>query len=93
MLARIANINDASLKFENIQGYISELELNLNQPWNDKITIQNYKTKFEDLFSSIVASTEDMKANSYSYGIAAGAFTASGSIKQSILQNTNNKVT
>ena len=92
MLARIANINDASLKFENVQGYISELELNLNQPWNDKITIQNYKTKFEDLFSSIVASTEDMKANSYSYGIAAGAFTAGGSIKQSTLQNTINKV-
>lgn len=92
MLARIANINDASLKFENVQGYISELALNLNQPWNDKITIQNYKTKFEDLFSSIVASTEDMKANSYSYGIAAGAFAADGSIKQSILQNTINKV-
>lgn len=92
MLARIANINDASLKFENVQGYISELALNLNQPWNDKITIQNYKTKFEDLFSSIVASTEDMKANSYSYGIAAGAFTAGGSIKQSTLQNTINKV-
>lgn len=92
MLARIANINDASLKFENVQGYISELALNLNQPWNDKITIQNYKTKFEDLFSSIVASTEDMKANSYSYGIAAGAFTAGGSIKQNTLQNTINKV-
>lgn len=92
MLARIANINDASLKFENVQGYISELALNLNQPWNDKITIQNYKTKFEDLFSSIVASTEDMKANSYSYGIAAGAFTADGSIKQNTLQNTINKV-
>lgn len=92
MLARIVNINDASLKFENVQGYISELALNLNQPWNDKITIQNYKTKFEDLFSSIVASTEDMKANSYSYGIAAGAFTAGGSIKQSTLQNTINKV-
>lgn len=92
MLARVANINDASLKFENVQGYISELELDLNEPWNDKITIQNYKTKFEDLFSSIVASTEDMKSNSFAYGVAAGAFTAGGSIKQSTLQNTINKV-
>jgi len=92
MLARVANINDASLKFENVQGYISELEMDLNEPWNDKITIQNYKTKFEDLFSSIVASTEDMKSNSFAYGVAAGAFTAGGSIKQDTLQNTINKI-
>lgn len=91
-LNRIVNINDAELKFDNVRGYISELELNLDNPWEDKIIIQNYKTKFEDLFSSIVASTEQMKTNAYSYGIAAGAFNSSGSLKQDVIQNTINQV-
>lgn len=91
-LNRVVNINDTELKFDEVQGYISELQLDLDNPWEDKITVQNYKTKFEDLFSSIVASTEQMKTNSYSYGIAAGAFTSSGSLRQDVIQNTINKV-
>jgi hypothetical protein len=27
----------------------------LDTPWEDSIEVKNYKTKFEDLFSSIVA--------------------------------------
>lgn len=91
-LNRVVNINDIELKFDNVRGYISELELNLDEPWEDRITVQNYKTKFEDLFSSIVASTEQMKSNSYSYGIAASAFTSSGSLRQDVIQNTINQV-
>jgi hypothetical protein len=33
----------------------------LDAPWEDSIEVKNYKTKFEDLFSSIVASTEAMQ--------------------------------
>jgi len=57
-LNRIININDYELKFEGVQGYISSLELRLDKPYEDEIEVKNYKTKFEDLFTSIVASTE-----------------------------------
>ena len=87
-LNSIVSINDSELKFENVQGYISELELSLDSPWEDKLTIKNYKTKFEDLFSTIVASTEQMKSNGYIYDRAGSAFTSNGTIKSSVIQNT-----
>ena len=90
-LNRIVNINDSELKFENVQGYISELDLDLDNPWEDNITIQNYKTKFEDLFSTIVASSEQMKANAFAYNNAASAFGPGGTLKPSIIQNTINQ--
>ena len=64
-LNRICNINDYELKFKDAQGYISELHLNLDRPWEDNFEIKNYKNKFEDLFSTIVAQTQEMKKNSY----------------------------
>lgn len=91
-LNRVVSITDTDLKLENVQGYISELELNLENPWEDKITVKNYKTKFEDLFSSIVASAEQMKTNSFAYNNAAGAFGPGGTLKPSIIQNTLNQV-
>jgi len=48
-------INDTDLKFENTFGYISGLELDLDNCQNDTMEVKNYKTKFEDLFSTIVA--------------------------------------
>ena len=77
-LGQLAHINDAKLKFKNVMGYISAVELNLDKPWEDNITIQNYKNKFEDLFSTIVAQTEDMKKNAYRINAAANAFSANG---------------
>lgn len=91
-LNKIVNINDTELKFKNVKGYISEIEMNLDEPWEDEVKVQNYKTKFEDLFSSIIASTEQMKYNSFSYGIAGGAFTSSGTLKPSVIQSTLNRV-
>jgi len=35
--------------------------LKLDNPEGDAIEIKNYKNKFEDLFSSIVAATEAMQ--------------------------------
>ena len=86
-LSKIVRINDYELKFENVRGYISELELDLDHPEEDQITITNYKTKFEDLFSNIVAQTEDMKKNAYVVGRAAQAFTATGGLDSTLLQN------
>ena len=90
-LNRIIGINDTELKFEDVQGYISELELDLDKYWEDKVTIKNYKTKFEDLFSTIVASSEQMKTNSFAYNNAASAFGPGGILKPSIIQNTINQ--
>lgn len=59
--AQIVMINDTDLKFKNIFGYISQVELNLDDASQDTIEVKNYKTKFEDIFSTIVAQTEQMK--------------------------------
>lgn len=87
-LNRVVHINDHELKFENVMGYVSNLELDLDHPWEDSIEIKNYKTKFEDLFTKIVASTEAMKANEGIYNKAASAFTSTGIIKPDIVQSS-----
>ena len=92
-LGQIAHINDYELKFENARGYISEINLNLDKPWEDTYTIKNYKSKFEDVFSSIVAQTEDMKKNSTAIDLVSTLVTSTGAISQDAfvdaLQNTN----
>jgi len=60
-LAQIVMVNDVKLKFDNVFGYISALELDLDNVSNDTVEVKNYKTKFEDLFSDIVAQTEALK--------------------------------
>jgi hypothetical protein len=54
-LNKIAFINDTELAFEQVQGYISSISLNLDKPWEDTIEVKNYKNKFEDIFSTIIA--------------------------------------
>ena len=90
LLNRIVNINDIDLKFENVQGYISSLSLDLDNPFNDSIEIKNYRNKFEDLFSSIVAQTESMKKNSFTIGLAAASFTPSGALAPAVIQQSIN---
>ena len=57
-LAQIIMINDVDLKLEDAYGYISELELDLDNIQNDRITVQNYKSTYEDLFSTIISQTD-----------------------------------
>ena len=85
---RIININDPELKFEDVQGYIYSMSLNLDAPWNDTIEVKNYKTKFEDLFSSIVASTIQIQKNSLTLSAAASAFSTTGELTQETLQKS-----
>lgn len=88
----IIHINDPELKFEYVKGYITELHLNLDSPKDDTITIDNYKTKFEDLFSTIVVQTEEMKKNSTLIGMAAQAFTPTGGLQADLVQTVMDKV-
>ena len=87
-LGYVARIHDNMLKFKNVLGYVNGITLNLDQPWNDEYEVKNYKTKFEDLFSCIVASSEQMKTNAIVYNKAASAFASNGTIKADNIQET-----
>ena len=87
-LGYIANINDFDLKFEDVRGYISELDLKLDKPWEDSATIKNYKTKFEDLFSTIVAQTEQMQKNATTIAVASQSFTANGKLIPDVVEES-----
>ena len=87
-LGQLAYINDHSLGIYQATGYVSGFTLTLDQPSEDTITIQNYKTKFEDLFSTITASSEAMKTNQRSYDIAASGFTAGGALASGVLEKS-----
>ena len=88
LLGQLVYINDYSLSIYQATGYVSGFELALDDPKEDSITIQNYKTKFEDLFSTITASSEAMKVNKRSYDIAASGFTSGGSLAPTILEKS-----
>lgn len=86
-LANLAHINDSELKFDGVMGYISEVELNLDKPWEDKIEIKNYKNKFEDLFSTIVAQTEAIKNAQPILTSAAQVLTLDGTLSGNAVQD------
>jgi len=69
-------------------GYISQVTLDLDKPWEDQIEVKNYKTKFEDLFSTILASMNEMKKSSYAIRAATAAFFPGGSIKPWAIEGT-----
>lgn len=93
-LGQLCHINDYSIDVYKEYGYISGLTYVLDKPQEDTITVANYKTKFEDLFSSISAQSEAMKQNQNMYNIAAASFTSSGEVQPSVLQSTldNNNI-
>ena len=91
-LNKIVKIVDIDLKFFDVQGYISELQLNLDKPGEDKIVVQNYKTKFEDLFSTIVAQTEEMKKIAPTLTAATAIFSSSGTVQNSLKFDSNSKI-
>ena len=98
-LGQMLYINDHSLGVHAATGYVNKIEYALDQPQEDGVEVQNYKTKFEDLFSTITAQSEAMKTNRRAYEIAAQAFTSttnggvmgqiSGSVLQSALKNNS----
>lgn len=85
---QLIHINDPELKFENVMGYISGIDLDLDKPWEDSIEVKNYKTKFEDLFTSIVASTAQMQKNSTVIDSLSTSLSTSGQMTVDSIQNT-----
>ena len=86
-LGQLAYINDHLLGVHAASGYVDEIEYDLSVPKNDRISIKNYKTKFEDLFSTISAQSEAMKVNKVSYDTAASSFAPGGGLLGSVLQS------
>ena len=87
-LNQVVHINDNDLQLENISGYISTVTMDLDHPWQDTVEIKNYETKFEDLFTTIVAQTEAMKSNQAGLETAVQAFTANGLIDPDIVYDS-----
>lgn len=91
LLNRIVNINDNELKLHDAFGYVSEMTLDLDHPWEDSITIQNYNNKFEDIFSTITAQTESMQRREYSLNETMHIVTPTGTIGEGLLQQSIDK--
>lgn len=87
-LRSIVHINDYELQLDKSTGYISKLTLDLDHPHNDTIEVKNYETKFEDLFSTIVAQSEQMRKNENTISVAAAAFAPGGTLYSSVLQES-----
>ena len=68
---------------------VSEMVEELEESEKNKITVQNYKTQFEDIFHRITATTVQLKLNEGAYQRASTAFTNSG-LNSQIAQNSLN---
>lgn len=64
---------------------LSEIEWHLDNPSENTITVQNYKTQFEDLFQRISAAVQTVEYNAGSYSRAAGILDKSGQIDKDLL--------
>ena len=87
-LNRVVNINDYELQLEDTHGYISSLTLNLDKPQEDTAEIKNYTTKFDDLFSKIVAQSEAMKKNQNTINFLSEMISPRGGLSSSLLQES-----
>ena len=69
---------------------VSEVEWHLDEPDLNIITIQNYKTQFEDLFQRINATVQSVQYNQASYSRAASILDSTGRINSTLLANSLN---
>lgn len=87
-LNRIVHINDVDLQLQDVCGYISSISMPLDKIWETTAEIKNYETKFEDLFSTIVAQTEAMQKNEGALSTILSAFSPTGEILSEVLQES-----
>lgn len=84
----IVHINDRDLQLRDVYGYISSITIPLSKIWETEVEVKNYETKFEDLFSTIVAQTESMQKNEAMIYNLTDFITPSGVINKDVLQNS-----
>lgn len=70
---------------------VSEVEWHLEEPDKNVITVQNYKTRFEDFFQRISATVQTVQYNEATYAKISSLVDANGVINQDVLlQSMNN---
>lgn len=67
---------------------LSQIKYNLDDPSQNTITIQNYKTQFQDLFQRIAATSQSLQYHEGEYNRAADAINSNGTIDKTLLQNS-----
>lgn len=67
---------------------ISEIDEYLDAPEQNKITVQNYKTQFEDLFQRVAATTQSLQYAAGAYQKAANKITDNNEFDFATLQNS-----
>lgn len=71
---------------------VSEVEWHLDEPETNVITVQNYKTQFEDLFQRISATVQSVEYNKASYMRAASILDSNGHINPTLLAGSLNAI-
>lgn len=69
---------------------ISEIQSFLDNPENNTIKVQNYKTRFEDLFQRVAAATQALQYHEGKYNRASDAIKEDNTIDGSVLERTLN---
>ena len=71
---------------------VSEVEWHLDEPDTNTITVQNYKTRFEDLFQRISATVQTVQRNEITYPKTSSILDQSGLINSDLLANSLNGI-
>ncbi len=64
---------------------VSEVEWHLDEPDQNVITVQNYKTRFEDFFQRISAAVQTVQYNEATYAKISTLLDADGTLNQNVL--------
>lgn len=72
---------------------VSEVEWHLEEPDKNTITVQNYKSRFEDLFQRISATVQTVQYNEISYAKISSLVNSDGTINQDVLLSSLNSLT
>ena len=67
---------------------VSQVTRHLDDNSQNTITVQNYKTQFQDLFQRIAAASQSLQYHEGSYQRAASAINNDGTINSALLQNS-----
>ena len=71
---------------------VSEVEWHLEEPENNVITVQNYKTRFEDLFQRVSATVQTVEYNEATYAKTSSLMDAYGMLSQTVLLESLNNI-
>ncbi len=71
---------------------VSQVEWHLDEPETNVITVQNYKTRFEDLFQRLSATVQTVQYNEATYAKTSSILDENGTLNQNLLVDALNTV-